>query len=930
MKTLRHLTTALLCCSVAIGPATAVAGGAKYKESKKKRQQHEFEIRKNPATGTIPAGIRRAELRHAAAMRNTGDSFIQSEQWRSYGPGTIGGRTRMVAIDSRNPDIIIAGGVAGGMWRSVDRGVSWTMTTPPEEMPAVMSLIQHPTNPDVWYFSTGEYQGTAGAGPGGGSNLFPRHPGGGLWKSVDNGVTWTKLEATVPSGPAGFERFTYGWRLVIDIRDGVETLYSAGLGGILRSTDEGASWTPALAVDPAEPLAALPAMNDIVLAGNGMKYVAISSVTVSETSTYNDEELSPLGGIYRSEDGTGWENITPQELAGTAFARTVFAVAPSNPDYVYMMAHVINNPNAVSTNVGGKPQQGDFMLFRSTDGGSSWTNLSPALTAEGSPMHQRELPTTQEGYNMTLAVSPANPEIVTLGLTNMYASDEGFTSPTSIRWIGGYNPFSEMPDDDNDPTIFEKWKDMSYPMAGWDHHYTVFHPSAPNAVLIACDAGVRYTSDIFRQDTVLWQNLNNGFLTSQFYSVSINPIKAGDGTVIGGMQDNSSFGTRDGNSWQWLSGGDGCTGVIFNDSLMISSSQQGGFVAVQSPTDNFDDSDTRRKFLPQAPAAGFIVPIERNPFDTEQPSAYVLTANGLGFYNDIYSAEPSLGLSSAFEQFGSTLWSALAVSQQTKGKAWVANAQGKVFRWQADETTEEETITELTGNNFPQGYITCVAVDPYDDNHIGVVFSNYGIPSVFFSQDGGQTWSDVSGTIEENADGSGNGPSVRWLTITGQGEAKRYLLGTSVGLYSATSLVAGNTQWKKEGASSIGSAVVTMIRAREADGFVAVATHGSGIFVNNVGTDVVEYPSQSAPWIQPPYPVPAQSSLTFSVHTATPTSVNVKLVDARGTQVLSGRYAAGEQDGKITLSLENIPQGVYFLRVEAGSKVSTFTVPVVR
>jgi hypothetical protein len=111
-----------------------------------------------------------------------------------------------------------------------------------------------------------------------------------------------------------------------------------------------------------------------------------------------------------------------------------------------------------------------------------------------------------------------------------------------------------------------------------------------------------------------------------------------------------------------------------------------------------------------------------------------------------------------------------------------------------------------------------------------VTFSNYGVQSLFHSIDGGTTWTSAGGNLEEFPDGSGVGPSIRCTKkLTYQGK-KIIFAGTSCGLYSTTELKGDSTVWLKEGAASIGNVIVDMIEARQTDGFIAIGTHGNGVY----------------------------------------------------------------------------------------------------
>jgi hypothetical protein len=102
----------------------------------------------------------------------------------------------------------------------------------------------------------------------------------------------------------------------------------------------------------------------------------------------------------------------------------------------------------------------------------------------------------------------------------------------------------------------------------------------------------------------------------------------------------------------------------------------------------------------------------------------------------------------------------------------------------------------FTGKGLPPGYVSCLAVDPTNGNNVFVVFSNYGVISIYYSTDAGVNWNAVAGNLEQNADGSGNGSSVRWLTVHAPtGGTKGYFVGTSTGLYYTETLNGNSTVW---------------------------------------------------------------------------------------------------------------------------------------
>ena len=150
--------------------------------------------------------------------------------------------------------------------------------------------------------------------------------------------------------------------------------------------------------------------------------------------------------------------------------------------------------------------------------------------------------------------------------------------------------------------------------------------------------------------------------------------------------------------------------------------------------------------------------------------------------------------------------------------------------------TGDPSPTDVTGGSFPSGAnVSSIAVHPDDADRVMVVFSNYSVQSIWYSDDAGSSWTDVSGSLEENTDGSGNGPSVRWAEMgVISSSSTQYFVGTSTGLYSTTTLNGTSTTWTQEGSSTIGNVVVDMIDIRDSDGYVAIGTHGNGFYTSTL------------------------------------------------------------------------------------------------
>ena len=93
-----------------------------------------------------------------------------------------------MAIDVTDENTIMAGGVSGGVWRSENKGDSWTKLTSPEMLHNVTCLRQDTRegHTATWYYGSGEAYGNSASGTD--AYFF----GNGIYKSNDNGETWNE------------------------------------------------------------------------------------------------------------------------------------------------------------------------------------------------------------------------------------------------------------------------------------------------------------------------------------------------------------------------------------------------------------------------------------------------------------------------------------------------------------------------------------------------------------------------------------------------------------------------------------------------------------------------------------------------------------------------------------------------------------------
>lgn len=468
------------------------------------RIAHEILMTKDPKLNRVP----RERLMEAKSYTKTllrKKTAIQNINWTERGPSNVSGRTRAILVDSNDPTgkTIWAAGVAGGLWKSTDNADSWTSINDFFENLAICAIAQDPSNPDIIYFGTGEGFGNADG-----------VRGLGIWKSDDGGDSFSHLAAT----NIDFN-FISVQKLVVTENGTLlaATLGGATNGGIMRSIDEGISFTRFQGSGNSRSAA------DLEIASNGDIYAALGM-------------LGDNDGIYKStNDGSTWSLVY---ASASNESRIELATAPSNANVVYAL---IENRDE-----GGIPP-----IIKTTDSGDSWSLLpTPLWYDQGSCLDLAEDWTrTQDWYNLICAVDPNDENnIIIGGVDILMSSDGGMTWNQKSHWLGFCN----------------------FPRMHADQHAIIYDGSLK--IWFGNDGGVFLSEDggnsfVFRGED---------FNVTQFYAVDISP-NINSNEFIGGTQDNGtqSFSSSGINETVAVTRGDGgfCHIDQDNPDFQISSSQ---------------------------------------------------------------------------------------------------------------------------------------------------------------------------------------------------------------------------------------------------------------------------------------------------------------------------------------------------------------------
>jgi hypothetical protein len=863
-----------------------------------------FEWKKliDPATGALPKGIKSKELVFAAQFLQN-KSTKSTGNWNQRGPTNVGGRTRAFAIDIDNDQIILAGQVTGGLWRSTNGGASWVRITPRNQMPSITCIVQdiRPGHHQTWYYGTGEALGNSAYAPG----AF--YVGDGAFKSIDNGLTWQPLTGTAIGNP---QNFTTNWQLMygfaIDQSElNNDELYASTYDGIYKSIDGGVTWT-----NPLHGNASSSYSTDVAVNNTGVVYAALSSDGAAK-------------GIWRSVDGTSFVNILPANFPSN-YRRIKICINPHNQNEVYFLISNTDTVGLQTINVWGTKEWN--CLFKYTyltaDGAGTngtWTNLSQNLPSGSTALFDNWH--TQGGYDLQMKFHPTNPNTIFIAGTNAYRSTDGFTSNNNTTQIGGYAKGTQL-------IGFQVYANH-HP----DIHDLVFNPNSPNELYTACDGGIFKTSNC-NADTVVWASLNNGYLNTQVYTVVGSP-NAGSNILLGGFQDNGIYFTQNTNlntSWKMPFNGDGSFMAIDSATHVYYLSIQLG-KTIKAILDNNGQITQFARIDPIGPQRDdyeFINPFILDP--TDNNIMYMPAGRNI-YRNSNLAGIPFAGnydsISTNWTRFSDTTTTnitALACSKVLPAHTLVYGTEGKKLYKIANAHTGNPTRTDITGTNFPLANINCIYIDPDNADNMVVVFSNYNVYSLFATNNGGFNWVKVAGNIEQNLNGGGNGPSLRWISKMKINAQDKYFLATSIGLFSADSLVEhtttnAGTVWTQEGQNEIGNTLVDHIFTRNADNFIAIATHGSAIYSTNYGwtTGTNNYPKMANASLSL-FPNPTNNILNVSWSNIQPKYLSI--LNAQGITKYKSNIASSSINN-LKVNIDFLTPGVYYALVQNYDNTNT-------
>ncbi|MBT7463342.1 MAG: hypothetical protein HN686_05110, partial [Bacteroidetes bacterium] len=711
----------------------------------------------DPLTRSVPAGRRFEAIQETdrlLSMKNLSSEL----DWQSH-KADMGGRTRTLMFDPNDPLKIgmYAGAVTGGLWYNDNplEGHDWQAINDFWPNLSISCMTHDPKDTKILYVGTGEsetalivYRESSGRGSG-------------IIKSSDGGKIWEVMPSTTD------------WAYVTDIlvrdEDGQSVIYAGvvsgiykGVGhqsgpsdGLYRSDNGGDDWTQVL---PAIPGSDVPyAPSDISISSDKKRIFVGTTYGINSNST--DTNRSGAACILYSDDGINWtvnrgyhNSILLNDVSKYP-GRVILADSESHSNIMYALV-ASGHPSGTFLGYGCK------FLLKSTDKGETWTEIN---FPEGFA--------TLAWHAFSIAINPEDPDCIWLGGLDTWRTIDG-----GANWLRMSN-WAEM-----------YGKGSSKYVHG-DIHMFLYKPGNPREMYVATDGGVFVTGSSSSPDNVVFYERNYNYNTLQYYTCAIHPEEGRD-QFIGGLQDNGTMLYLPGNTptfREMLSGGDGAFCFIDKDepNMTITTHQYCSTYL----WDIESVSPSQPTAYENINAGTFINPMD---YDWKNNMIYVNAcyfngelANNLGLIDvnnwEIQPVAKEISTNTSVP-FSSIKWD--ENTGQNSSTIYMGSVSGRFYRIEDAETPG--TLTELTADNFPKGYISSSDVGQSPDTLL-TTFSNYGIESVWITVDGGDTWTSIEGNLPDMP--------VRWGIFHPE-SSEHIMLATETGTWTTDDALAAEVIWK--------------------------------------------------------------------------------------------------------------------------------------
>ena len=617
----------------------------------------------------------------------------------------------------------------------------------------------HPTDPNVIYVGA---------------------PSGGLWKSNNNGLTWTEYSngltrlgvSSIVINPSNPD--------IIYIGTGDRDAGDAPGYGVWRSVDGGLTWSPQnsgmgnrtvyeILMNPSDP-------NILIASTSGSRIYrstdgGLNWAFTATSSSMKDIAFKPgdPNTIYAS--GTSFDVSTNGGLTFTQVTtgvptfsqRIAIAVTPNQPSYVYMIA---GNGSGL------------MGIYRSTNSGLSFTTRTSTPNVLGYDVTGGA--GSQAWYDLVIAADPTNANVIYTGGVNIWKSVDGGTTMTCVaHWVGsgGVAPVHA------------------------DQHALEFSPHT-NEIFSGNDGGIHVSSN----EGSTWDELSSGLAIAQTYKIGVSQTVTD--LVINGHQDNGTTISR-GSEFITEIGGDGMECIIdpTDENYMYGALYYGD---IRRSTNGGASFGSISGSITET--GGWVTPYKLDPNNANTMFA--------GFDNIWKNTAVRTGTAwTQISSFGGTNnITDLAIAPSNSNVMYVSREGTNRFYFSTNVLSASPIWTNLTANLPVASTPKDIEIDPTDSTHLFIAIGN----DIYESTNSGTSWTNFSGTLPNI--------SLNTIVIDKDSPIKAMYVGMDSGVYYRDNTMADWTSFS----TGLSNVEITELEIHynniECKSTIYASTYGQGLW----------------------------------------------------------------------------------------------------
>ncbi len=677
---------------------------------------------------------------------------------------------------------------------------------------------------------------------------------GGVWKTIDRGANWTPLTDNHNNMRV--------YALAMDPTNSSTYYWGSSNGVIYKSTDAGSTWNvhSSDVNGDINKILIHPTDSDIMFlsAQFGGLYKStdggINWTKFGVDSDGYDIEFKPGDlntiyasgtNVYRSTDGGNNFSV----VSGFGRGPKMIGVSEAIPDKVFVLESVA-------------PRGRFNEIYKSEDSGASFTAMGHTKNYFGYDTNGADT-SGQAPRDMDIAISSTNgDEIHIAGVNTWRSTDGGNTFTISSQW---------MPSTTQALGI------------GYCHADVDLLVYAHGKLFAGTDGGIFVANNPSVMSTDYYTDLTNGLGIRQFYKIGIS--QTDEVIVTGGAQDNGTSFYIENQGWKdWL-GADGMESFVDKDDtkVMYGTVQFGGLYKTFNGGNNISGLPS-----PDNKRGNWVTPFEQDPIETD----VVYTG-----YNQVYKSEDGgVNWNAISQNFGVNL-DDLKIAKSDNNIMFTSYGQN-LYK------TNDGGATIWALNNVFPGRINDIAIHPSNPNKVAVAVA--ALSKVMISNDGGTTWNAVTAGL----------PDFSALCLTWEDNGNNGLyLGMNYGVYYIDDRLSA---WESF-SNGIPNVIVNELEINTVENRIYAGTYGRGLWsspVYNTTLAVEEHALYNSLDI---YPNPSTNEINVKWDQGF--DVELRIFDINGKLIHFERNQKLDELKKIDISSFN--SGFYFLRINSETGIAT-------